>query len=134
MGMYTELIFGAALKKDTPDKIINALNYMLGNVEVKPIDFPLSDGRCEWLFRGNSYYFAVNNPVNNMWKDGIDGQYHISTRSNIKNYSGEIEEFLEWIKPYIKQGSGSREMYAIVIYEEQDIPTMYYLDNEEDSE
>ena len=132
--MYTELIFGATLKKDTPDKIINALNYMLGNVEVKPIDFPLSDGRCEWLFKGSSYHFAVNNPVNDMWKDGIDEQYHVSTRSNIKNYYGEIEEFLEWIKPYIEQGSGSREMYAIVIYEEQDIPTMYYLDNEEDLE
>ena len=132
--MYTELIFGATLKEDTPDKIINVLNYMLGKVEVKPIDFPLSDGRCECLFKGSSYYFAVNNPVNNMWKDRIDEQYHISTRSNIKNYSGEIEEFLEWIKPYIEQGSGSREMYAIVIHEGQAIPTMYYLDNEEDLE
>jgi hypothetical protein len=53
----------------------------------------------------------------------------LSTRSNIKNYKQEIETFLEWIKPYINGGSGSRNMYAIVIYEEQDEPTIYYLHN-----
>lgn len=28
--MYTELIFGATLKKDTPSQVIEALKYMLG--------------------------------------------------------------------------------------------------------
>ena len=127
MGMYTEMIFGAELKKETPELVINSLKYIIGDIEEKPEGFPLPDGRCEWLFKGSSYYFAVSDPISKMWKDGRDGCWHISTRSNIKNYSSEIETFLDWIKPYIKYGSGEREMYAIVIYEESSEPTIYYL-------
>ena len=127
MGMYTELIFGANLKKDTPKKVINALKYMIGETEGKPNDFPLPDGRCEWLFRCASYYFGVSNPVSKMWFDEISKNWILSTRSNIKNYNGEIEAFLKWIKPYICSGSGVRHMYAIVTYEESE-PEIYYLD------
>jgi hypothetical protein len=127
MGMYTELIFGAELKIETPVEVIDALKYMLGEIETKPNNFPLPEGRCEWLFQGGSYYFAINTAVNKMWLDDIDKQWHISTRSNIKNYESEIETFLEWIKPYVDGGSGYREMYAIVIYEEASEPTIYYL-------
>ena len=126
MGMYTELIFGASLKKDTPETVINALKYMIGEAEEKPLDFPLPDGRCESLFQYGSYYFAINEPVKRMWLDEVDKEWHISTRSNLKNYESEIETFLEWIKPYIESGSGNREMYAIVLYEEFDEPTIYY--------
>ena len=127
MGMYTELIFGAVLKKDTPSEVIETLKYMLGEIEEKPNNFPLHNGRCEWLFQGGSYYFAVNNSVNKMWLDDIDKRYHISTRSNIKNYANEIETFLEWIKPFIEGGSGNREMYAITMYEDSELPNIYYL-------
>jgi hypothetical protein len=127
MGMYTELIFGAELKKDTPNQVIEALKYMIGETKEKPSDFPLPDGRCERLFQGGSYYFAINNSATKMWLDDIDEQWHISTRSNIKNYESEIETFLEWIKPYIDSGSGGRDLYAITIYEEQDTPSLYYL-------
>tara|TARA_R110001592_G_scaffold362439_1_gene676218 strand:- start:196 stop:588 length:393 start_codon:yes stop_codon:yes gene_type:complete len=127
MGMYTELIFGADLKKDTHENVIEALKYMIGDTEEKPKDFPLPDGRCEWLFRGSSCYFGVNSPVSKMWKDDIGENWVLSTRSNIKNYEGEIEAFLDWIKPYIDGGSGYRDMYAIVTYEEAEAPNIYYL-------
>lgn len=127
--MYTELIFGAELKNDTPKEVIEALKYMLGEIQEKPIKFPLPDGRCEWLFQGCSYCFGVSNPVNKMWQDGIDKCYHISTRSNIKNYGNEIETFLEWIKPFIGSGSGNRDMYAITIYEDYETPIIHYLNN-----
>ena len=130
MGMYTELIFGAELKKETPNEVIGALKYMLGEVKEKPNNFPLPDGRCEWLFQGGSYYFAINESVNKMWLDEIDNCWHISTRSNIKNYEDEIETFLEWIKPHIDSGSGDRDMYAITIYESGE-PVLYFLDDVE---
>lgn len=129
--MYTELIFGASLKKETPLAVINALKYMIGELKEKPSDFPLPEGRCEWLFQSGNYYFAVNNSVKTMWFDDIGKNWVISTRSGIKNYENEIETFLEWIKPHLDQGSGSRDMYAVVIYEEQDEPTIYYLDIDE---
>ena len=62
-----------------------------------------------------------------MWFGGIDKNWVISTRSNIKNYGNEIEAFLEWIKPYIDGGSGERDMYAIVIHEQSNEPKIYYL-------
>ena len=127
MGMYTELIFGADLKQHTPEYVIEALKYMIGDTEEKPKDFPLPEGRCEWLFRGSSYYFGVNGPVGKLWYDDIGKNWVLSTRSNIKNYEGEIETFLDWIKPYIDGGSGCRDMYAIVTYEEAESPDIYYL-------
>jgi hypothetical protein len=123
MGMYTELIFGARLKNNTPKFVIDTLKYMLGEIEM-PNDFPFPDGRIHCLFTCSSYYFGVNRSVSKMWFDEIAKQYSISTRSNIKNYEGEIEIFLDWIKPYIESGSGEKKMYAIVTYEEGE-PVIY---------
>lgn len=105
MGTYTELIFGAGLKKDTPKHVIHSLRYMLGEID-KPENFPFSEVRIEYLFNCSSYFFGVNKPISRMWFDEISNQYSISTRSNIKNYGGEIEKFLDWINPYIDSGSG----------------------------
>ena len=126
MGMYTELIFGAELINETPEQVINALKYIIGDLDDKPNDFPLPEGRCEYLLTGSSYYFGVNSSVSKMWFDEISKSWIISSRSNIKNYENEIETFLKWIKPYIRSGSGRRNMYAIVIYEEASKPTIYY--------
>ena len=127
MGMYTELIFGAELKQDTPKNVIEALKYMIGDTEEKPTKFPLPNGRCEWLFESASGYFGVDRAVSKMWFGDISKRWALSTRSNIKNYECEIEVFLEWIKPYIYNGSGYRDMYAIVTYEEAEVPDIYYL-------
>lgn len=124
MGMYTELIFGAELKKETPNEVIETLRYMVGDIE-KPQKLAFDADRNP--LRGGSYYFAVNKSVSKIWLDNIDNQWHISARANIKNYDNEIEQFLEWIKPWIEGGSGARDMYAIVTYEEDDEPTIYYL-------
>ena len=127
MGMYTELIFGASFKKDTPDQVIQSIKYMLGERKEKPSDFPLPEGRCEWLFQSGSFYFAVDKPVNEFWYDNIKEAWTLSVRGNIKNYAQEIETFLEWVKPYIKKGAGAKNMYAIVMYEESEEPQIYYL-------
>lgn len=130
MGMYTELIFGARLKKDTPKEVINTLKYMMGELNEKPNGYPFPEGRHDFLFRCSSYYFGVIESVSRMWYDRIAESYIISTRSNIKNYEDEIGSFLQWIKPYIDSGSGSRDMYAIVTYEESKEPTIYYLNED----
>ncbi len=133
MGMYTELIFGAELKKDTPKEVIDIIQYMVGGdfEEDKELKIPehnfFKTSRWRMLFTCSSYYFGVNESLKKMWYDEISNTWRISTRSNIKNYDSEIEEFLEWIKPYIEDGSGDRGFYAIVCYEEQEEPRIYYL-------
>lgn len=127
MGMFTELIFGADFKQHTPDHVIEALKYMIGDTEEKPNDFPFPEGRWKWLFKSSSYYFGVNEPVIKMWYDTIGKNWVLSIRCSIKNYQGEIDTFLKWIKPHIDGGSGRRDMYAIVTYEGVSEPTIYYL-------
>ena len=124
--MYTELIFGASLKSNTPTDVINAISYMIGEPTDKPSNYPFDDNDMDVLL-SSSYYFGVSLPVRKFWYDTITESWCLSTRSNVKNYSNEIERFLEWIKPYIESGSGNREMYAIVIYEDAETPTIYYL-------
>jgi hypothetical protein len=135
MGMYTELIFGCGLKKETPKEVISILRYMHDNNEFKsernliiPRHTLFGDTRWRIMFQCSSYYFGVNQGYSRIWYDGISNNWRISTRSNLKNYNDEIELFLDWIKPWISQGSGSRGLYAIVMYEESSSPTLYYLD------
>ena len=128
MGMYTELIFGASLKEDTPIEVIETLKNMIGmdcdESKVIEIDFSRSP------LVGSSYYFGVCESLTKLWYDEISGEWILSTRSNIKNYYDDIEKFLEWIKPYIESGSGSNDMYAIVTYECSGKPTVYYLNGD----
>ena len=124
MGIYTELIFGAELKRETLEDVVDTLRYLIGDIE-KPENalLDMSDSQ----FGGASYYFAVCEPNQRMWLDDITDSWHISTRSNIKNYQNQIKKFLDWVKPWIEQGSGFNDMYAIVMYEESEEPTIYYL-------
>lgn len=129
MGIYTELIFGARLKKNTPEDVIESLKFMIGQTKQKPNNFPFpDDGRHDCLFLGGSYYFGVHKAVSELYFCDICDEWTISTRSNIKNYDGEIESFLAWIKPYVRSGSGSRDMYAIVTHEEG-LPQLYFLES-----
>lgn len=130
MGMYTELIFGCSLKKETPSQVIDVLKYLVRESE-EPESLPehkfFACERWSYLFTMCSFYFGVNRPVNKMWFEEIGNNWVISTRSNIKNYDGEIESFLEWIEPYVESGSGNKNLYAISCYEDGD-PELYFLE------
>ena len=134
MGMYTEIIFGCELKKDTPEVVVNVLRYMCGEIE-KPSELPehefFEEDNRDYLFKSASYYFGTSKPNQHIWFDKISNSWKISARGNIKNYGNEIEKFLDWIKPYIDSGSGYRDFYAIVCYEEQSEPDIYYLHPED---
>jgi hypothetical protein len=129
MGMYTEIIFGAALRKDTPKNIIEIIQKMINKEDTSKLvlDHPFFRSERPWLLiSAGSYYFpGIVEPQFRF--DDIAEQWYLHFRTNIKNYDDEIEKFLDWIKPYIYQGSGSKNFYAIVIYEEDEIPTIYDL-------
>lgn len=134
MGMYTELILGCKLSKNAPKLLINALdavinhwnekNYGDASDEVK--DF-IIEYDLPYLFHGTSYYFGVNRPNSAFWFDNITGCWSISTRSNLKDYEDQIENFLTYLEPYVEQGSGECDIYAYVLYEGAKKPTIYFL-------
>lgn len=129
MGMYTELIFGARLKKLTQLEI-DALKWMCGNIE-KPKKLHNHEFfecyKSDYLFNFCSCYFLeISKPIFKFF----DGDWFLTTRSNLKNYENEIEKFLDWIKPFIDSGSGKNDLYAIVTYEEDLKPTLYFKNTE----
>lgn len=159
MGMYTEFIFGAELKKDTPKYIIEGLNRVINHYSVEdmvnieraniitenglqpePIDF-ISPEAVKFiheydlygLLYSSSYYFGCHEVVHSFKYDDICQTWSISTRSNCKNYRNRIEKFIDFIKPYILQGSGyPHNLFAYVQYEESEFPTLYGIDGKYD--
>lgn len=151
MGMYTELILGCSLSEKTPRILIEALDWVI-NSKKKPkyenpknyeekiynerfIDRTFSEKEIEefekkydlcCIIYSGSYYFGCADSKPSFYKDDISKDYKLSFRSNCKN-GGIIENFLEYIKPYIIQGSGPSDVYAYVQYEEDEFPTIYSL-------
>jgi hypothetical protein len=129
MGMYTEIIFGAGFITDIPEYVINTIKKLVNGDELDETipDHLFFKSERPWLLRsGGSYYFP-GTVEPKLYFDDIPKQWYLHFRTNIKNYDNEIEKFLDWIKPYIADGVGNRNFYAIVTYEEADEPTIYYL-------
>ena len=121
--MYTELVFAAKLKDNTPVAVILTLKYMLGEAEI-PDNLTFDEG----FFNAGSFYFPVSQASNSFFYDGEN--WVLSHRGNYKDHDepGFITLFLKWIKPYIESGSGLNDIYAITISEEGVAPIIYTLE------
>lgn len=122
MGMYTELVFKASLKDDIPNDVKEVLEYMFGSGETpktlpenKLFDLPRwkSIGWC------SSFYHHPESVRSYSRTRG-----YIFSRSDLKNYDGEIEAFLDWIDPYLDELPG--HCIGWTWYEEFDSPTLVY--------
>ena len=126
MGMYTELNIGVNLVPDTPENIINILNYMLSCsndvIEPETTDHPLfSTERWSYMLVCDSYYFDGRTD-SSMVRDDISGEYELNVRCNVKNYNDEIELFLDFIQPYLETNG----FLGYTRYEEFDDPILIY--------
>lgn len=133
MGTYTEIIFGARLRKDTPKNIIDTLRFVANGPkqdihEEDPVVVYdkqlLEEYDLYKVMKCSSYYFGVCEPLSKMWYDDTSRSWVLSFRSNCKNYSGCLEKFVNWIKPYVRSGTGEGEIFAIITIEEN--PPMMY--------
>lgn len=119
MGMYTELYLRVALKKDTPDSVIETLRSMVeGGNSLETT--PFGGGRRPWMFRCSSHY---HHPVAVSRMDYLNyvDKWYLFVRCDLKNYEGEIESFLTWIKPHLD--CFEDEYIGHTRYEEADVPT-----------
>lgn len=132
MGHYTEIIFAAQIKDDK--NVIDAIRYINGDGILPPeITHPFFQcPRRHMLTCGFSYYFP-RSTYYSLKYDDISHDWSLSFRSNLKNYDDEIELFLDFIKPYIEQGAGEPEFYAIVT-DEQGKPVVYYMEENEEND
>lgn len=132
MGHYTEFVFAAKLKADTPDEIIDTLKMVVeGPPENVVIDHPFFKcDRWRWFGSQSSQMFGYTRPASNVDYDHIANQWMVSIRCSLKNYQGEIDHFIDWIKPYVEYGSGDCNLLGYSMDEDGDIPVMYYLHKE----
>lgn len=75
----------------------------------------------------DSYYFD-GSTNSEMVFDDISKTWKINIRANLKNYDSEIEEFLDWLEPYI----GTEDFIGYMRYEEWEDPTLIYNDFDND--
>ena len=108
MGMYTEIVVGVSLKRDAPKSVIERCKSLVNGEE--------------YLLRGGSYYFPITHGHAEMRFDDIKKEWELQARSNIKNYGSEIEDFFEWIAPYVDDDS----FMGYSMYEEADSPTLWF--------
>lgn len=130
MGMYTEFHFNVKLKTNVDSKILATLEFMLSGLSNKcDLSFKTPDhelfetDRWRYMLRCNSYYFPADTH-STLRHDDIRKNYHLCIRCNLKNYSGEIEKFIDWIKPHIDAFDG--DFLGFSRYEETDDPTLIH--------
>ena len=124
MGMFTELILGCSLSKDLPKECVNALNNCINSSDVIIDDFSKKYELMDICYSESAYFGSSSNCKFEEYPD----YYQLSIRSNLKNYFKEIENFLDYLKPYVLLGSGINNFYAIVTYEEDSYPTIWFKD------
>lgn len=132
MGMYTEIFFRAELVRDVPEDVVAILKCMQEFWDPEPEglpDHPLFEcSRWKYLGCSDSSYFPI--AKSSMEQDSYSGQWRVMILSNLKNYSGEIGKFFDWIDPYVDGPEGSFLGYSL--YEEDDVPTLFQKQTQKD--
>jgi len=139
MGMYTALSLGVELRKDVPPQVIELLRYMVGDSKNPPwlslVNHDAANERhpffsCpRWGFmlRCDSYYFDWDTRFT-LRHDAIANAYFLSGVCNLENYDQEIENFLDWLNPFIAESVDG--YIGWTMYEEVEFPTILMLKRE----
>lgn len=122
MGMYTELVLKCEVKQKLPEEVEAVLQYLFNGKDL-PAILP-SDSffqKPRWAAVGCccSYYhtpFSLSKYESN----------YIFSRSDLKNYDGEIEAFLGWLRPYINEPE--EKCIGWIWYEEFSSPRLIFKD------
>lgn len=118
MGMYTEFFFRAELKRDSPAEIIEWFRHTLDPEKPYLSMVPFDDHsffQCErWrsVFWSSSAYFPTGKSAFYSGEGAYDDP-HFTIHSSLKNYGGEIEEFVEWVSPFIDASDGDFLGYSL---------------------
>ena len=124
MGMYTELVLKCQIKEDAPADVKSVIAHMFcgDDAPEKLPDHPFF-GLTRWNFIGScSSFYHHPEVVNSCSKFYYTESQYIFSRSDIKNYDGEIESFIDWLKPYVDAPEG--QCIGWSWHEEEQQPTL----------
>lgn len=122
MSMYTEIYVNVDFAENVSQDIISTIEAMCNGDSASEY---LKDKPKRWsyLFNNGSYYTPYTSCAN-LTYDTVSRQYSLIGKGDIKNYNNEIEEFFEYIKPYV---DNSTEFMGYYRYEETKEPTLVYV-------
>ena len=110
MGMYTEIYVNVDLKEETPQEIIDTLKQ-----------------KSRLLFKNGSYY-TPSTYVCSLTHDAFLQRWSLLGKGDLKNYSGEIEHFFDWLMPWVDGSPGDFVGYRR--YELDQKPTLVFIPEE----
>ena len=119
MGMYTEVFVNVDLKKDTPKEVIETIRAMCNKDHTSP-SLDGKPDRWAYMFNDGSYYLP-RTECGLLTKDDLTGSYSLLAKGGIKNYGSEIEQFFDFIKPWVED-----DFMGYTRYEEDREPTLFY--------
>lgn len=128
MGMYTELILKARVKDDIPFEVEAILQNLFNGEEMPSVlpDHPFFS--CQrWPLIGNRSSFYHIPFSLSRYREG-----YIFSKSDLKNYDGEIEKFIHWITPYLNLNLYAESTcIGWTWYEEADAPTLLFVNDDQ---
>jgi hypothetical protein len=129
MGMFTEIYINCPFKKNIPNDVINILKYMFDDSEneKKPTELPdhqfFSLDYWEDIGKSDSYYGTPF--TRSIFRfDDISKKYYLTYRSDLKNYDNEIDNFFDWIMPYVDARPG--QFIGYKRYETDNSTTLFF--------
>ena len=125
MGMYTEIYINVNLKENIPveDEVIKVLLAMK-NFDTDSIEQLNKPSRWGSLFSSEGYS-TPNTSCACFDFDMYSNQWSLLGKGDIKNYGGEIQQFFDWIKPYVDGLEG--DFIGYMRYEDDLEPNLIYL-------
>ena len=120
MGMYTEIFVNADLREDTPQEVLDVLKAICGR-DFRSAALEGKPDRWGLLFNNGSHCTPCTQCAA-LTFDDISEQWSIIGKGDIKNYEREIEQFFEWLMPWIDAQDG--EFVGYWRYEEDLLPTI----------
>jgi hypothetical protein len=124
MGMYTQVFLAIELNELVNQDVLYTLHTMVidsmyivkGNEKVV-----FESERSAIMFKCSSAYF-VDIVVSKLQYDEHFKTWKLLVHSHFKNYDNDIEEFIEFIKPYCRR----KGLIGYSRYEEDEQPTLYF--------
>lgn len=126
MGMYTEFYFRAFLKEEASE----LADWLESEKPWEGVKFDdhefFSCARWVSIFCSGGAVYQHSHPKI-FRRVPYSGECELFIHSSLKNYCSEIDQFLDWIRPFVSDRYGDMFL-GYTLYEEDDVPTLHFLD------
>ena len=123
--MYTEVYVNVDLKKETPNEVLSVLAAMCEDGDKRALDVLDKPEKWKRLFYDGSFYTPLTSSRNLTYNEH-NNSFSLLGKGDIQNREGEIQQFFDWIKPWVVGSPG--DFIGYWRYEEDQVPELVFLD------